>query len=436
LADLRLPFELRGSLRNADRKRSGNERSHCIKLRQGDLVCFNLLKNSSTIDRLAVSSIWRKAAGEVWDWFALIDRNLPPMNSSREQVTLAEQLFGFVQAGKSEHKVKALAGRLRFSSGRLCLANQTGKADESQETTPILGSPKPPSPQLYFHHANSDQAVRKSQMPGEAGGTIRPLGRKWYWHHRTVAWQSLDPHDARTKKQKTRIRPLRAGLEFVFDVEFTNLSRRELALLAYALRPQPEFRHRLGLGKPLGLGTVQVQPLGLFLTDRRGRYETDDLFGSPRYHRVAVCDGASPTDLELKLAAVDVQRRYRRELEAWRATTSDSPAPDWQALCQEAIRLLDQPEFGLADTRAALESLGNPATTADAPIHYPRLPDPLLPRVKIDGRERPNTEAELFRWHTLNQERPLPQRLSPLSHDAPQPNKLRRESPFMFFLHA
>lgn len=435
LADLRLPFELRGSLRNANLKRSGNERSHCIKLRQGDLVCFNLLKNSAMIDRLAVSSIWRKPTGNVWDWFKLIDPNLLPMNAARDQVTLAEQLFGFVQSGKSAHKVKALAGRLRFSSGRLCMANRADNAYEPQGTTPILGSPKPPSPQLYFHHANSDQAVRKSQMPGEAGGTIRPLGRKWYLHHHTVAWQSLDPHDARTKRQKTRVQPLRAGLEFVFDVEFTNLSRHELALLAYALRPRPEFRHRLGLGKPLGLGTVQVQPLGLFLIDRRRRYETNDLFDSPRYHRVAVCDGASAIDLELKLAAADVQRRYQRELKSW-PDPAEAPDPVWRDLCEQATRLLDHPAHGLTDTRAALESLGNPATTADAPVHYPRLPDPLLPRVKIDGRERPNTESELFRWHVWNQERPQPQKLSPRSQGVSRPNKLQRGSPFMFFLHA
>ena len=91
--------------------------------------------------------------------------------------------------------------------------------------------------------------------------SIRPLGRKWYLHHKTVAWKTLAP--TQDRKQKTRIRPLKAGLEFMFDVEFQNLSRNDRALLVYSLRPTTEFRHRLGMGKPLGLGTVVIQPVGV-----------------------------------------------------------------------------------------------------------------------------------------------------------------------------
>ena len=41
-------------------------------------------------------------------------------------------------------------------------------------------------------------------------------------------------------------------------VDFDNLSPRELGLLLYALKPAEGFRHKLGMGKPIGLGGVRA----------------------------------------------------------------------------------------------------------------------------------------------------------------------------------
>ena len=256
------------------------------------------------------------------------------------------------------------------------------------------------------------------------------MGRKWYLHHKTVAWKTLAP--TQDRKQKTRIRPLKAGLEFVFDVEFQNLSQNELALLVYSLRPTPEFRHRLGLGKPLGLGTVQIQPVGVFLVDRRSRYKTDDLFGGVRYHHAAICDGQTAQSVTLPDAADDVQHRYDREVSAWNANLTDRPT--WKELHDSAVKLLK--EKGSSNAKAVVESLGNPATTGDTPVHYPRLPDELLPTVQMpDGLVQPNAETRLFQWHVWNEHRNAPQSLKPLSAASPLPAKLVKIAPFYFFLY-
>lgn len=65
-----------------------------------------------------------------------------------------------------------------------------------------------------------------------------------------------------------------------------------------SLRPSPEFRHRLGLGKPLGLGTVEVAIEGVFLIDRVARYTKDPL-GAPVIIRSGVRHLVSPRNLGL-----------------------------------------------------------------------------------------------------------------------------------------
>ena len=143
-------------MRNGDLKKladSGIARvqpkeSHIIRLRDGDLVCF---KNDAS--QLAISSIWRKSAGTVWDWFAKINPNVLPMNPVRTQVTLAEQLFGFVEQAEETQKgprIKALGGRLRFSTGRLCsgLAQQRGL--RSRRDHAHSGGTEAPQPAALF----------------------------------------------------------------------------------------------------------------------------------------------------------------------------------------------------------------------------------------------------------------------------------------------
>ena len=54
-------------------------------------------------------------------------------------------------------------------------------------------------------------------------------------------------------KMQTSICLVPANLVFIFRIRFDNLSRRELSLLLYSLRPAELFRHKLGMGKSIGL---------------------------------------------------------------------------------------------------------------------------------------------------------------------------------------
>lgn len=422
--DLSLPYELRGSLRNAEDKQRDHAKSHEIKLRQGDLVCFDLLDGLE----LAISSIWRRPAGTVWGWFAQLDPDLVPMNATRGRVTVAEQLFGFVEPTTNEDKrtrVKALAGRVRFSSGRLCSRKPDGGYFEEPRVSQILGAPKPPSPQFYFRKTNG-AAFKKRALPRRVSSEFAPLGRKVYLHHDPALrnWTTEDPQ--KDKKQKATLTPLRANSEFVFDIDFDNLQRHELALLIWCLKPTPQFRHRLGLAKPLGLGVIDIQPAAVFFVDRQKRYAEEDLLSADRYHLVSRCDSSAQAFLDLTCAAADVQQRYVTEVAAWSQLEA---GPAWTSLYQDAVKLL---EANAPNAKAAVEGLGDPATTQGVPVHYPRLPDAL----QLDEDDALRLEARLYQWHVWNDDRPKPDSLRALSKANPTPNKLHKQTPFRFFLYS
>ena len=66
--------------------------------------------------------------------------------------------------------------------------------------------------------------------------------------------------------------------KFNFTIGFENLSKEELGLLLFAIdfdeKPDGDRCHHLGMGKPLGMGTVKVRIELVKLFDRKARYES------------------------------------------------------------------------------------------------------------------------------------------------------------------
>src|SRR5262249_29889812 len=83
---------------------------------------------------------------------------------------------------------------------------------------------------------------------------------------------------------------------FKSKVRFENLTEVELGALLTVLDLKPSQRHHLGMGKPLGLGSVRIDST-LHLTDRTARYTT--LFGEDS----RVSTGALPAAEVEKVAA-------------------------------------------------------------------------------------------------------------------------------------
>jgi hypothetical protein len=57
-----------------------------------------------------------------------------------------------------------------------------------------------------------------------------------------------------------------------FRLDFTNLEADEFAVLMLSLVLEEQMRHKIGYGKPLGLGTISLSPTRLTLIDYATRY--------------------------------------------------------------------------------------------------------------------------------------------------------------------
>ncbi|MEO8383328.1 MAG: TIGR03986 family CRISPR-associated RAMP protein, partial [Acidobacteriota bacterium] len=216
----------------------------------------------------------RRVNGTAHDFFARVSKELLPFNGDRETVTIAEEIFGYVDASGAP-TAKALAGRVRFSMARL--ARDGGDRNLLLPAVPlrILSSPKPPSPAMYFNPSTGDGYVSKQELSVESH---RPKGRKFYLHNPESwsgdPWKTNSP--AVNPDQKVIVTPVAKGVSFFFDIDFDNLSEVELGLICYALRPSSTFMHKIGMGKSLGLGSVEIDPVALLLTDRQRRYRSSE----------------------------------------------------------------------------------------------------------------------------------------------------------------
>ncbi len=72
--------------------------------------------------------------------------------------------------------------------------------------------------------------------------------------------------------QHTKIKPVKKGKVFHGQIRFENLCAVELGALLFVLDLPQECCHKLGMGKPLGLGSIRIN-ISLLLSDREKRYK-------------------------------------------------------------------------------------------------------------------------------------------------------------------
>lgn len=82
-------------------------------------------------------------------------------------------------------------------------------------------------------------------------------GRKFYVHHPSSVGNLLDKR-MEMGPNNCSVEPLGKGNRFEFEVDFENLSETELGLLVYSIELQDGLGHKIGKGKPLGLGSVTM----------------------------------------------------------------------------------------------------------------------------------------------------------------------------------
>lgn len=218
---------------------------------------------------------------------ALSPRDFVPESlRNPDETDLAEALFGYIENDASR-RPKAFAGRVFVTDARLDRGQANddiwlaGAPDKSIEPK-VLSGPKPTTFAHYLTQQDPDYLQRRGK-----DGKTRPFlslshyaqpgktvlrGHKLYWH------QGAQPAIANDKEgvketQLTRIKPLKPGVAFTFTLHFENLNQVELGALLWVLHlgADENYRLKLGMGKPLGMGAVKTEA-SLKLVDRQQRY--------------------------------------------------------------------------------------------------------------------------------------------------------------------
>lgn len=314
-------------------------------------------------------------------YFARIDQDMVPWRRSsgqtqRDRLTPAELLFGLVEdieSGVSNDPGRNLAGRVRFHDA----LPLTGDGETDPEITlKILASPyltgdKKAGKQcvpFYFHKRGQRGGYigKRAFYQAEHNDDILPNGRKFYLQHHRPAfpghsdWAAAADYDRKTAKQRLRCAPLRAGQTFLFHIDFDNLSPAELTLLECALAPAPNFRHRLGLGKPLGLGSVSISIEAVLPIHRHNRYAPETFI---QHRRWQTC--WRPADSpQSQVSAAALPATYAAEAAALQAAVDTAKPARY-----EDRSLIDRQTLAILSTLGDLTKLD-----PDAPVRTPFEP--------------------------------------------------------------
>lgn len=221
----------------------------------------------------------------------------------------ATQQHAFTSASTKEGAADAWAGKVRVSAARWQARDDVDTAGTFR-TLQALSTPKLQSAGMYLEHASAraltwsqDQRLRQAAQSNEAvDGEL--AGTKAYWH-----LPPFDPKrpDERVKCAQDNGEPAKtsqnATVECVdrgrlrFEVTFEDLTDAELGalLLACSLRfadEQAERGWKLGIGKPVGMGSVVNTITSLSIYDLKARYADP---ASPRagLEHHSVTDGSS-----------------------------------------------------------------------------------------------------------------------------------------------
>jgi len=342
----------------------------------GKLMYFGMDESYTTITRLSFSSIWRSPVTTTTH--DIFNQSLLPWGTSkRNSLTPAEALFGVVEsqdsAGQNNESSRNLAGRIRFSEARSISASVKQGANVSLKA---LGSPKTPSPAMYFNDGKNGYINKKAFLAGQG----KPNGRKVYIHQpknrrqNKQNWKTADPLER--PWLKIECCPIEVDQTFYFHVDFNNVTAAELGLLLTSIEPDKKFCHKIGIGKSLGLGTVRLDIHGVFYIDRRTRYFSANTM-SNRYQSVALAG----TAWQEKNREQEFQTRYSLELSA--ALSADSKKSDRTAAIDKS--LVDE------NTLKILQALGDPDFSEGQTVCFPYTSD-----------QAAYNESEGFKWHVAN----------------------------------
>ncbi len=218
-------------------------------------------------------------------------RDYVPEALRRESdLDLAEAIFGYTKGQDvTKGKARTYAGRVFVSdAGLLPDQGDLWLAKNKTVTPKILAGPKSTTFQHYLVQTTPNRIkagktrdgrqkyrVELTDYAAPTPGKTVVRGHKFYWHKGAATLEDIrEPGQVKADDtQHTKIQPLRPGVKFKFRINFENLSEAELGALLWVLNvaADEQYRLKIGMGKPLGMGAVSVAAK-LHLIDRQARY--------------------------------------------------------------------------------------------------------------------------------------------------------------------
>lgn len=169
--------------------------------------------------------------------------------TDRRNLCEACRLFGMVT--KNGTGGTGVGSRVRFSDAVCTTPEKVGK----KLTLIELGSPKTSYMPFYANVSQDDYGPGRQAGYDDVHREIR--GRKYYWH-------STIPRTTEVKnKRNSTVAVADAGSSFKFRVYFDGITEKQLKRLIYSLNFYENERngkmcHKIGHGKPAGLGSVKI----------------------------------------------------------------------------------------------------------------------------------------------------------------------------------
>ncbi len=335
------------------------------ELRPGSLVYCKVENGQATLLRpVSLPRLPHPSARE-----ALLPEHLHPCGKA-DALCPACRVFGWVHGSpdpKDKKAQVAYAGRLRFSHGRL--VSDADKEPLQDIILAILGAPKPTTTFFYLAKAGGQPPFGHRTVQYQKGA-YQLRGRKFYYHHFRGLRESEYRAQGANRLNRTISGAREAGTVFEFSIDFHNLAPLELGALLWSLEMDGKCVHRLGLGKPLGFGSVRMEVTEMRLLGLARRYAelSDDggetvLAGDP-----------------LRVAASRYVKVYTDAMQA----------------------AYGRPFAELENVRDLAAILGREARGRPH-VHYPR--PPLDPQAWTDA---PLPEGRNFEWFVGNKKRPQP----------------------------
>ncbi len=186
--------------------------------------------------------------------------------SECEKFDIPTSIFGTEKKKDSKDSFAPFASRVFFEDAFLT-DDSLDKEEQENKIPQTLAGPKPTSFQLYLDQNGINDINKLKHYNDDAD--IR--GNKLYWHKDLEDWKT----ETFNEKMDKKIRPINQGAKFKGKIRFDNLSDIELGALLFAVDLPEHYAHKIGMGKPLGLGSIRINAK-LYLSDRQKRYK--DLF--------------------------------------------------------------------------------------------------------------------------------------------------------------